>query len=86
MQKVVGWLLDVYIKGGLRDGCTTFHNIELSREGNIINIMVTTKHPKDTSCPAIYGYFEKNVNLGSDFAIGTSYTLSVNDHTSRFIY
>ena len=78
--------VDVYIKGGLRDGCTTFHNIEVSREGNIINIRVTTKHPKDTSCPAIYGFFEKNLNLGSDFAIGTSYTLNVNDHTSTLTY
>lgn len=76
----------VRIKGGLRDGCTTFHNIEITREGNTVSIKVTTQHPKDTTCPAIYGFFEKNVNLGSDFITGTTYTLKVNDYTTTFAY
>jgi hypothetical protein len=78
--------VSVYIKGGLRDGCTTFNNIEVTREGNTVNIKVTTKHPKEAVCPAIYGYFEKNINLGSDFTIATTYTLKVNDYTTTFAY
>ena len=77
--------IGVYIKGGLRDGCTTFHDIEIAREGNTVNIKVTTQHPREISCPAVYGYFENNVNLGSDFAVGTTYTLNVNDYPT-FVY
>lgn len=78
--------INVYIKGGLRDGCTTFNNIEIKREGNVFNIEVTVQHPKDAFCPAIYGYFEKNVNLGSYFTIGTTYTINVNDYTTTYKY
>jgi hypothetical protein len=45
--------VEVYIKGGLADGCTTFHNIEVAREGSHINITVTVQHPKDVFCPAV---------------------------------
>ena len=78
--------IGVYIKGGLRDGCTTFNDIEIAREGSTVNIKVTTQHPRDVSCPAVYNYFEKNINLGSDFTIGTTYTLNVNDYTTTFVY
>ena len=78
--------IDVYIKGGLQDGCTAFHNIEVERKGSTINLKVTNQHPVGVSCPAIYTYFEENVNLGSDFTIGTTYTLNVNDYTTTFSY
>jgi len=78
--------IGVYIKGGLRDGCTTFNDIEIAREGSTVNIKVTTQHPEDAVCPAIYGYFEKNINLGSEFTIGIKYTLNVNDYTTTFVY
>jgi hypothetical protein len=76
--------IGVYIKGGLPDGCTTFHNIETSREGNTINIKVTVQRPRGVNCPAIYTNFEKDVNLGTDFAFGTTYTLNVNDYSTTF--
>jgi len=76
--------ISVYIKGGLADGCTTFHNIETVREGNTINIKVTVQRPRGVSCPAIYTWFEKEVNLGTDFAFGTTYTLNVNDYSTTF--
>jgi hypothetical protein len=78
--------IGVYIKGGLRDGCTEFHDIEITRESNIVNIKVTTKHPKNTACPAVYGFFEKDINLGSDFIFGTTYILKVNDYSTTFLY
>jgi hypothetical protein len=74
----------VYIKGGLRDGCTTFNDINTVREGSAINIEVTTQHPRGISCPPVYNYFEKNLNLGSDFTQGTTYILNVNDYSTTF--
>jgi hypothetical protein len=76
----------IYIKGGLRDGCTTFNDIEIEREGSTVIIKVTTQHPRDVACPAIYTYFEKDINLGSDFATGTTYILNVNDYSTTFAY
>jgi hypothetical protein len=76
--------ISVYIKGGLSDGCTTFNDITTIRQGNIVTITVTVKRPLEVSCPAIYTSFEKNVNLGSDFMQGTTYTLDVNDYRTTF--
>src|SRR5512139_2283131 len=60
----------VYIKGGLRDGCTTFNDLNTSRNETTVTIKVTTKHPRNKVCPAVYTFFEKNVSLGSDFVPG----------------
>jgi len=76
----------VYIKGGLSDSCTTFHDIETQRSGNIIDITVTTERPRDAVCAQVYGYFEKNVPLGSDFNSGETYIVNVNDITTSFEY
>ena len=74
----------VYIKGGLSDGCTKYHDAKVTRDGNIVNIKVTVQRPRDAMCTAIYGYFEKTINLGSDFVAGTKYTLQVNDYQTMF--
>ncbi len=76
----------VYIKGGLVDSCTTFHELITERSGSTINIKVTTERPKDAICALVYGYFEKNVALGSDFTRGESYTVNVNNMTTSFDY
>lgn len=76
----------VYFKGGLADSCTAFHDIETQRSGNTIDITVTTERPRDAVCAQVYGYFEKNVALGSDFTSGETYTVNVNDFTTSFEY
>jgi inhibitor of cysteine peptidase len=75
----------VYIKGGLSDGCTTFHELTTERSGTTIDIRVTTRRPKDAVCTEVYSYFEKNVALGSDFTSGETYTVNVNDFTTSFV-
>ena len=75
----------IYIKGGLADGCTTFHELTTERSGNTVNIKVTVQRPKKAICTQVYGYFEKNVNLGSDFTSGETYTIKVNDKTKTFV-
>ncbi|MBA7471826.1 hypothetical protein ES707_07137 [subsurface metagenome] len=76
----------VYIKGGLADSCTTFHDLETERCENTINIEVTTERPRDAICAQVYGYFEKNVNLGSDFIRGETYIVDVNGVIRTFEY
>jgi hypothetical protein len=75
----------VYIKGGLADGCTTFKGITVTRQGNTIDINVTTARLRDAICIQVYGFFEKTVGLGSDFISGESYTINVNDFTETFV-
>jgi inhibitor of cysteine peptidase len=76
----------IYIEGGLKDSCTTFHDIETQRNGNTIDITVTTQRPRDAVCAQVYSYFEENVALGSDFISGETYTVNVNDVTASFEY
>ena len=78
--------ITVYIKGGLSDGCTTFNDLKTDRDQSTVTITVTTRRPRNKVCPAVYGYFEKTVNLGSDFVPGRTYTLKVNDYTTTFDY
>jgi hypothetical protein len=76
----------VYIKGGLPDGCSTFRDLTVIRDGDTVNIEVTIQKPADAVCPAIYTWFEKNVNLGSEFTTGNTYTVKVNDVSTTFTY
>ena len=76
----------VYIKGGLADSCTAFHDLKIERIDNTINIEVTTERPKDAVCAQVYGYCEKNVNHGSDFTSGETYIVDVNGMTTTFQY
>ena len=76
----------VHIKGGLSDGCTIFHDAVVTREGDTVKIQVTVQRPEGVACPAVYTYFEENLNLGSGFTVGTTYTLKVNDYTTTFDY
>jgi hypothetical protein len=75
----------VYIKGGLSDGCTTFKEVNTTRKDTIIEIKVSVQRLQDRECTTIYGYFEQNVALGSDFVSGKTYTVKVNDVTKTFV-
>jgi hypothetical protein len=77
--------VSVYIRGGLRDGCTTFKESSTTRKNTVIEIDVLVQRPWDKVCPAIYGYFEQTVELGSDFVRGETYTVKVNDVTKTFV-
>ncbi|MDD5038800.1 MAG: hypothetical protein PHN78_05735, partial [Dehalococcoidales bacterium] len=74
----------VYIQGGLRDSCTTFYDLRTERSGTNINIDVDVQTATDQFCAQVYSYFEKCVNLGSDFSSGQVYTVNVNDETTTF--
>jgi hypothetical protein len=75
----------VYIKGGLRDGCTTFKEVNTTRKDSAIEIGVLVQRPSDKACTAIYGYFEQNVALGTDFVRGETYRVTVNDVAKAFV-
>lgn len=75
----------VYIKGGLADSCTVFNEVTTERSGNTVDIRVTTKRPREAVCAQVYGYFEENVALGTDFTSGETYIINVNDQVTSFV-
>ena len=71
----------VAIKSGLPSGCAEFRGYDVSKEGNTVNIEVTNLEPAPGQlipCTAIYGYHDTNINLGSDFTGGETYSVVVN--------
>jgi inhibitor of cysteine peptidase len=75
----------IFIRGGLADSCTKFHDITMERKGNTINIKVTTERPRGEQCAQVYGYFDKNLKLENIFVSGETYIFKVNDNVTTVI-
>ena len=76
----------VYIKGGLADAATVFNEIKVGElKDKTVTITVTTRRPKGVPAAQVYGYFEQNVNLGSNFTQGQTYKVNVNDKSVEFV-
>lgn len=75
----------VRITAGLPSGCAQVHSHSVARSGDTITITVLNSMPGgDPICTMIYGMYDLTVELGSDFEVGRTYTLRVNDHTETF--
>ena len=69
----------VSVTSGLPGGCAAFANIAAARNATRIDVTVQNTMPAvSIPCTAIYGYRTTNLNLGSDFVAGTTYTVVVN--------
>ena len=51
---------------------------------NLIRVVVLNSLPDNAICTAIYGMYELNINLGSDFTSGQTYNVRVNEHEVTF--
>jgi hypothetical protein len=73
------------IKAGLPSGCAKplSHEV-LPRQGNVIQVVVLNSLPDNAVCTAIYGMYDLNVNLGSDFTSGQTYIVRVNEREITF--
>lgn len=73
------------ITAGLPGGCAQAHSHQLTRSGNAFIVTVLNSMPTgDVACTMIYGSYELTVDLGSDFAPGSTYTVQVNDKSTTF--
>ena len=74
------------VRAGLPSGCAEKNRHETRRVAETINVTVLNWMPAGSPpCTMIYGSYELNINLGSDFRRGTTYTVSVNDKKTTFI-
>jgi hypothetical protein len=75
----------LHIQAGLPSGCAKQAGYEASRFGSVITVRVYNSIPTgQVACTMIYGTYELNLNLGSDYTPGQTYTVRVNDETTTF--
>lgn len=73
------------VRAGLPSGCAKQDSHSVTRAGDAITVTVLNSMPTGNPiCTMIYGSYELNVNLGSDFRSGTTYTVRVNDKVTAF--
>jgi hypothetical protein len=70
----------LHVQAGLPSGCAEQYTHSFTREGGVIEVLVLNSLPDGVlMCTAIYGMYELNIALGSDFVSGQTYTISVNE-------
>ena len=76
--------VNVIAEGYLPDGCTEIDEIETEREGNVFNITITTKRPKDAICTQAIENFSETIPLEVQGLSAGNYTVNVNGVTGSF--
>ncbi len=75
----------LHVTAGLPNGCAQQGGWEASRSGTTITVKVYDTMPTgQVACTMIYGDYDLNIPLGSDYASGQQYTVQVNDKTVTF--
>jgi hypothetical protein len=76
----------LHVQAGLSSGCAEQYGSEVERVDDVITVTVLNTIPADEKvvCTMIYGTYEFNMSLGSDFESGETYTVKVNDKEIRF--
>jgi hypothetical protein len=73
------------VLAGLPSGCAQPAGHNISRLGDRIEVKVYDSMPRGAvACTMIYGTYELNIDLGSDFQSGRTYTVQVNDRQRTF--
>lgn len=74
------------VRAGLPSGCAQKNRHDVRRSAEAVIVTVLNWMPMGNPiCTMIYGSYELNINLGSDFRSGTTYTVSVNDKMTTFL-
>jgi hypothetical protein len=79
----------VEITSGLPNACSLFNAIDVTRDGNDINVHVTNRQPdpngEPIACAEIYGMVGNSVPLPGVFEPGVDYTVTVNGEVKNFV-
>ena len=74
------------VRAGLPGGCAEKNRHEAQRVAEAITVTVLNWMPTgNQACTLIYGSYELNINVGSDFRPGTTYSVIVNDKRTAFV-
>jgi hypothetical protein len=75
--------VSVLVSGSLSDKCTTFHEATQVRNGNTIELTITTMRPKDAMCAQMIVTYSNTFPLEGDFPPG-DYIVRVNGVEKSF--
>jgi hypothetical protein len=74
------------VRAGLPSGCAEKSRHSAERVAETITVTVLNWMPTgSTPCTLIYGSYELNINIGSEFRPGTTYSVIVNDKRTAFV-
>ena len=74
------------VRAGLPGGCAEKNRHETRRVAETISVTVLNWMPTGSQpCTMIYGSYELNINVGTDFRSGTTYSVVVNDKRTEFV-
>ena len=74
------------VRAGLPSGCAEKNRHEAERVAETITVTVLNWMPTGSAqCTMIYGSYELNINVGSDFRPGTTYSVIVNERRTAFV-
>jgi hypothetical protein len=74
------------VRAGLPSGCAEKNRHDAERVADAITVTVLNWMPAvSRPCTLIYGSYELNINIGSDFRPGTTYSVNVNDKQTIFV-
>lgn len=76
--------IQVIAKGYLPDGCTEIDEIKNESKGNVFNINISTKRPKDAVCTQAIKSFTETIPLEVRGLKAGNYTVNVNGVTGSF--
>jgi hypothetical protein len=72
-----------HIVAGLPTACHSPDTYRVQRAGSTIRITVWNEVQQADFCAFVYSTYNLNINLGSDFNPGTTYTVIVNNEVVR---
>lgn len=75
----------LHVRAGLPSGCAREDGYQVSSDQDTVRVRVYNTLPTgDVACTLIYGTYELNISLGSDFQSGREYRVEVNDRVLTF--
>ena len=82
---VAGSQATLHIKAGLPSGCAKRDGYTVDRAADTITVSVTNTMPTGNPvCTMIYGTYDLSIDLGTNFVVGRSYVVRVNDKNTTF--
>ncbi|MPZ47985.1 MAG: hypothetical protein GEU75_01495 [Dehalococcoidia bacterium] len=73
------------VVAGVPSGCAKPYTHEVARDGDTIRVRVLNTMAVADACTAIYGMYDINIDLGSGFQPGMTYTVIVNGESKTFV-
>jgi inhibitor of cysteine peptidase len=76
--------VNAVLRGNLPDGCTEIEHVEQNLRGNVFELKVITRRPKDAMCTMALAPFEERVALEVNGLAAGEYTVRAGEQEASF--